>query len=46
MRSDQPYRKAWSDEKVVEYIKEQSGKHFDPEIVEIFLELLKSDYPV
>jgi putative nucleotidyltransferase with HDIG domain len=46
LRSDRPYRKAWSDDKVVEYIKEQSGKHFDPAIVEIFLELLKSDYEV
>jgi len=46
LRSDRPYRKAWSDDKVVEYIKEQSGKHFEPAIVEIFLELLKSDYNV
>jgi len=46
LRSDRPYRKAWPDDKVVEYIKEQSGKHFDPAIVEIFLELLKSDYKV
>jgi putative nucleotidyltransferase with HDIG domain len=40
LRSDRPYRKAWPDDKVVEYIKEQSGKHFEPGIVEIFLELL------
>ena len=39
LRCDRPYRKGWSGERVCEYIKEQSGKHFDPEIVEIFLEL-------
>ncbi len=37
LRSERPYRGAWEDEKVAEYIKEQSGSHFDPQIVEIFL---------
>jgi len=41
LRSDRPYRKAWPEEKVLEYLKEQSGKHFDPMIVEVFLNLLK-----
>lgn len=35
--SDRPYRKAWSKEKVINYMKEQSGKHFDPRILEVFL---------
>lgn len=35
--SDRPYRKAWPQEKAVEYIGENSGTHFDPEIVEVFL---------
>ncbi len=34
--SDRPYRKAWSKEKALRYIKEQSGKYFDPQIVDIF----------
>jgi response regulator RpfG family c-di-GMP phosphodiesterase len=34
---DRPYRKAWGKEMVLDYIKEQTGKHFDPQIVEIFL---------
>jgi PAS domain S-box-containing protein len=38
--SDRPYRKAWSKEEAVEYIKDQSGKHFDPEVVSIFLNML------
>ena len=38
--SDRPYRPAWSREKALEYIKEQAGHHFDPQVVEKFLELL------
>ena len=39
--SDRPYRKAWKPEKVIEHIKEQSGKHFDPDVVNAFLDLLE-----
>jgi putative two-component system response regulator len=38
LTSDRPYRAAWSKEKAIAYIKEQSGKHFDPRVVEIFLQ--------
>jgi HD-GYP domain-containing protein (c-di-GMP phosphodiesterase class II) len=34
---DRPYRLAWPREKAFDYIREQSGKHFDPEVVIIFL---------
>ncbi|KAA3645289.1 MAG: PAS domain S-box protein [Chloroflexi bacterium] len=37
LRSDRPYRKAWPEDKVLEYIREQSGEHFDPKVVEAFL---------
>jgi putative nucleotidyltransferase with HDIG domain len=37
--SDRPYREAWPVEKAFEYVKEQSGKHFDPAVVEAFLSL-------
>ena len=40
--SDRPYRKAWPHEEVVAYIKEQSGSHFDPKVVDIFLNLLET----
>lgn len=43
LRSDRPYRKAWPDDKVMDYIKEQSGKHFDPQVVNVFLDLLGSN---
>jgi HD-GYP domain-containing protein (c-di-GMP phosphodiesterase class II) len=37
--SDRPYRKAWTEEDALNYIREQSGKHFDPEVVDKFLQL-------
>jgi HD-GYP domain-containing protein (c-di-GMP phosphodiesterase class II) len=37
MRSDRPYRKAFSEKETLKYIKEQSGQLFDPTIVEAFL---------
>jgi HD-GYP domain-containing protein (c-di-GMP phosphodiesterase class II) len=40
LTSDRPYRKAWTKEKTLEYIKEQSGKHFDPQCVGTFIKLV------
>ncbi len=37
--NDRPYRPAWTEEQALEYIKEQSGKHFDPQVVDQFLRL-------
>jgi HD-GYP domain-containing protein (c-di-GMP phosphodiesterase class II) len=36
--TDRPYRKGWSRDRALKYIREQSGKYFDPQIVEIFLQ--------
>ena len=41
LRSDRPYRKAWTKEKTLDHIKSLSGTHFDPQAVEYFLELIK-----
>jgi len=38
LTSNRPYRLAWSRDAVNHYIQEQSGKHFDPYVVRIFLE--------
>jgi len=35
--SDRPYRPAWSKEKALDYIREQSGKYFDPIVVGEFM---------
>ncbi len=40
LRSDRPYRKAWPDDKVLDYLQTESGRHFDPKVVNTFLELL------
>jgi PAS domain S-box-containing protein len=40
LTSNRPYRKAWPREKAIAYLREQRGKHFDPEIVDIFLNLV------
>ena len=37
LTSDRPYRKAWSKEEALDHIKQESGKHFDPQVVELFL---------
>jgi putative nucleotidyltransferase with HDIG domain len=39
LRSDRPYRTAWSNENTLKYITEQSGLHFDPWVVQEFLEM-------
>ncbi len=41
LRSDRPYRKAWQEEKVWDYLREQAGIHFDPKVVNTFLGLLR-----
>ena len=39
LRSDRPYRPAWDGEKVLAHLREGSGKHFDPRVVEAFFAL-------
>ncbi len=36
LRSDRPYRAAWSEERVREHILSLVGTHFDPRVVEVF----------
>lgn len=43
LTSDRPYRKAYSKEEAIRIIQEESGSHFDPEIVKIFTEILNRD---
>ncbi|HSK65904.1 MAG TPA: HD domain-containing phosphohydrolase, partial [Anaerolineales bacterium] len=37
LTSNRPYRKAWSYEKALAYIRENSGSHFDPDVVKFFI---------
>jgi HD-GYP domain-containing protein (c-di-GMP phosphodiesterase class II) len=40
LTSDRPYRKAWSKQDTVQHIENQSGKHFDPNLVPEFLNMV------
>ena len=40
LTSDRPYRKAWRREKVIAYLQENSGKIYDPKIVDVFLTMI------
>ena len=38
LRSDRPYRAAWPEDKVRAHIRSLAGTHFDPKVVEMFLD--------
>jgi PAS domain S-box-containing protein len=39
--SDRPYRKAWTPEKTLDYLLEFAGTHFDPEMIQVFLRIMR-----
>jgi PAS domain S-box-containing protein/putative nucleotidyltransferase with HDIG domain len=41
LMSDRPYRTAWTQEKTINYLLECSGTHFDPEITQAFVKLMR-----
>ena len=45
LRSDRPYRAAWSEEEVVAYIRTRAGLDFDPRVVDAFLGMLNDEPP-
>ncbi|HEX6304160.1 MAG TPA: HD domain-containing phosphohydrolase [Anaerolineales bacterium] len=40
LSSERPYRPAWPEEKIREYLEQQKGEHFDPEVVDAFFRLM------
>ena len=42
LSSNRPYRAAWDKEKIIAYLRERSGKQFDPQVLEVFLGLIGS----
>lgn len=40
LTSDRPYRKGWDHKRTIEHIREESGSHFDPQVVETFLKMM------
>lgn len=43
LRSNRPYRAAWPKDKIINYIRGLSGTHFDPRVVEAFLEMVTEE---
>jgi hypothetical protein len=42
LTSDRPFRQAWPRQKVLDYIQENSGRLYDPQIANVFLKLIES----
>lgn len=42
LRSNRPYRQAWSVEETIAYLQEQAGTSFDPKIVDRFVQIIPS----
>jgi len=40
LTSERPYKRAWPVEQALDLLREQSGKHFDPALVELFMTVL------
>ncbi len=40
LTSERPYKKAWEVERAVDFLKENSGSHFDPACIQVFLDHL------
>lgn len=45
LRSDRPYRRAWSQEWALRYLKAHAGTLFDPEVVRVFCALIEAECP-
>ena len=43
LTSDRPYRQAWSKAAALEHIRQESGKHFDPDLVNLFMEFMTEE---
>ncbi|MDR7401196.1 MAG: GAF domain-containing protein [Armatimonadota bacterium] len=43
LRSDRPYRPAWPAERALQYIREQAGRQFDPEVVRAFVQMMEGE---
>jgi HD-GYP domain-containing protein (c-di-GMP phosphodiesterase class II) len=44
LTSDRPYRSAWTKEEAIVYIREQSGRYFDPDIVQAFMQMVQKGH--
>jgi PAS domain S-box-containing protein/putative nucleotidyltransferase with HDIG domain len=42
LSSDRPYRPKWAEADVLEYIRQNAGSYFDPQIVDVFLQMMEN----
>lgn len=42
LSSSRPYKKAWSEQECLNYLEEQKGKHFDPRLIQVFMDNLET----
>jgi putative two-component system response regulator len=40
LTSVRPYKKAWTEQEAVDFLHEQKGRHFDPQLVDLFADQL------
>ena len=40
LTSERPYKKAWSVDQAVEFMKKEAGSHFDPDLLSLFLNMV------
>ena len=43
LTSNRPYRPAWSKQEAINYVRDQSGRHFDPNVVSQFMKLIAEE---
>ncbi len=43
LRSDRPYRPAWSRQRALDHLRSESGRQFDPDVVRAVCEMLEAD---
>jgi putative nucleotidyltransferase with HDIG domain len=39
LRSDRPYRLSWPEDRTRQYLRDQTGRHFDPAVVDTFMQM-------
>ncbi|MEW8461729.1 MAG: HD domain-containing phosphohydrolase, partial [Candidatus Thiodiazotropha endolucinida] len=43
LSNERPYKDAWPNEEVMDLIRSERGKHFDPDVVDAFFRLVEKE---
>ncbi len=43
LNSDRPYRNRWKQKDILDYLQQEKGKHFEPQIVDLFTSLIREN---